>query len=70
MKKIFLLLLAGVAVGMLLSSEKGAESRKKLVKGLGDIKDKAMDEVNNLMDKSKSLLAKGKEKAQTAAQDW
>jgi hypothetical protein len=70
MKKIFLVLLAGVAVGMLLSTEKGSETRKKLAKGLGDIKDKALDEVNNLRDKSKSLLAKGKERVQSATQDW
>lgn len=70
MKKILFLLLAGVAVGMLLAPEKGSESWKKFVDGLDDIKDKATDEMNKLVDKGKIVLAKGKAKAQTASQDW
>lgn len=70
MKKILFVLLTGVAIGMLLAPEKGSETWKKLVDGLDDIKDKALDEMNSLMDKSKSLIAKGEDKAQTASQDW
>ena len=45
------MLLAGVAVEMLLGSERGSETWKKLVDGLDDVKDKAMDEINNLTEK-------------------
>lgn len=68
MKKILYVLLAGVAIGLLLAPEKGSETWKKLVDGLDDIKDKAVDEMNSLMDKSKSLVAKAQHKAQTASQ--
>ena len=70
MKKILFVLLAGVAVGMLLAPEKGSESWKKFVDGLDDIKDKAVDEINNLVDKGKGLVAKAQDKAQTASQEW
>ena len=70
MKKILLVLLAGVAIGMLLAPEKGTETWKKLVDGLDDIKDKAIDEMDNLMDKSKVLIKKARAKAQSASEDW
>lgn len=70
MKKILLVLLAGVAIGMLLAPEKGTETWKKLVDGLDDIKDNAIDEMNNLMDKSKGLIKKARSKAQTASKAW
>ena len=53
MKKVLLILLAGVAVGMLLAPDKGSETWKRLVDGLDDIKDKAIDEMNNLVEKGK-----------------
>jgi hypothetical protein len=69
MKNILLVLLAGVAVGVavgiILAPDKGSETWKKLVDGLDDIKDKAKDEMNTLMDKSKRLIAKGRDKVQT-----
>jgi gas vesicle protein len=69
MKKILFVLLAGVAVGMLLAPEKGSETWKKLVGGLDDIKDKAVDEMNNLVEKGKGLLSKAQDKAETASQN-
>ena len=70
MKKILLVLLAGVALGMLLAPEKGTETWKKLVDGLDDIKDNAIDEMNNLVDKGKDLVNKAKGKAQTASRSF
>jgi hypothetical protein len=70
MKKILLVLLAGIGIGMLLAPEKGTETWKRLVDGLDDIKDKAIDEMDNLMDKSKGLIKKAQAKAQTASKDW
>ncbi len=65
MKKTLFVLLAGVAVGILLAPEKGSETWKKLVDGLDDIKDKAVDEMNRLVDKGKGLMEKTQDKAQT-----
>jgi gas vesicle protein len=70
MKKLLIVLAAGIAVGILLAPEKGSASWKKLVDGLDDIKDKAVDEINSLMKKSKTLIAKTQEKAQEVSQDW
>jgi len=56
MKRVLLILLAGVAIGMLIAHEKGSETRTKLVGGLDDIKDKAMDEMNNLVAKVLGLI--------------
>jgi gas vesicle protein len=70
MKKILFVLLAGVAVGILLAPEKGSETRKKLVEGLDDIKDKAVDEMNNLFEKGKGVISKGKAGIQKVSGDW
>lgn len=70
MKKILVILLAGVAVGLLLAPEKGSKTWEKLMNGLDDIKDKAVDEINNLMEKSKDLTSKGKEKVQQSVNQW
>jgi hypothetical protein len=56
MKRVLLILLAGVAIGMLIAPEKGSETWTKLVDGLDDIKDKAMDEMNNLVAKVLGLI--------------
>jgi gas vesicle protein len=70
MKKLLIVLAAGVAVGLLLAPDKGSETRKKLMDSLDDIKDKAVDEINGLIGKSKTIIAKGQEKAQAVSQDW
>jgi gas vesicle protein len=66
MKKVLLLLLAGVAVGLLIAPEKGSKTIKKLVDGLDDIKDKAVDEMNHLVEKGKDLTARAKK----ASKSW
>ena len=70
MKRVLLILLAGVAIGMLIAPEKGSETWTKLVDDLDDIKDKAMDEMNNLVAKGKELVSKGKETAQKSSKFW
>jgi hypothetical protein len=70
MKRVLLLVLAGVAVGLLLAPEKGSKTIKKLVDGLDDIKDKAVDEMNHLVEKGKDIAAKGKLAAKKASKSW
>ena len=70
MKKVLLILLAGVAVGLLIAPDKGSETWTKVVDGLDDLKDKAMDEINNLVEKGKDLVSKGKETAQNSSKFW
>jgi gas vesicle protein len=70
MKKVLLILLAGVAVGLLIAPDKGSETWGKVVDGLDDLKDKAMDEINNLVEKGKDMVSKGKETAQKSSKFW
>ncbi len=70
MKKVLLILLAGVAVGLLVAPQKGSKTWKKIVDGLDDIKDKAVDEMNSLVDKGKDLATKGKMAAKKVSKSW
>jgi gas vesicle protein len=70
MKSILFVLLAGVAVGLLIAPEKGSKSWKKLVASLDDVKNKTMEEIDNLVTKSKDLASKGKGAAKNAAKSW
>ncbi len=57
MKKILFLLAAAAAVGLILNSEKGSKTLKKLGESLDDIKDKALNDMSKLIDKSKKWVA-------------
>jgi gas vesicle protein len=70
MKKALILILAGVAVGLFLAPDKGSETFNKLVKGFDDLKDKAMDEINDLVGKGKDVINKGKKMAGEASGKW
>ena len=56
MKKVLFILLAGAAVGYLLNSDKGAKTLKKLSDSLDDIKDKAMNDMGELLNKGKKWI--------------
>jgi gas vesicle protein len=70
MKKVLLILLAGVAVGLLVAPQKGSKTWKKIADSLDDIKDKAVDEMNSLVDKGKGLASKGKMAAKKVSKSW
>jgi len=56
MNKTFLVLLAGVAIGLLLAPEKGSETLKKVVDGFKSFGEDAKDKAADLVDKGKSKL--------------
>jgi hypothetical protein len=56
MKKVLFVLLAGAAVSYLLNSEKGTKTLKKLSDSLDDIKDKAMNDMGELLSKGKKWI--------------
>ena len=70
MKKTLFVLLAGVAAGLLLAPDKGSKTWKKLSDGLDDAKNKAMDEMNSLVDKGKALANKEIRKARKMSKGW
>ncbi len=57
MKKILLLLVAGAAVSYFLNPEKSAKTVKKLSDSLNDIKNRAMNDMSELLDKGKKWVA-------------
>lgn len=61
MKKAFYLILAGVAIGILIAPDKGSETWRKLKAGIEDLKDQAMDKVNDLVTQGKDLVSTGKD---------
>ncbi len=67
MKKAFYLILAGVAIGLLIAPDKGSETWRKLKEGFEDMKDQALDQVNDVVSKGKDLVGKGKNVASEAA---
>ena len=48
MKKAILLLLAGVAIGILIAPAKGSETRQNLMNGIDDLKDDVKNKLNDL----------------------
>lgn len=56
MNKAFLILLAGVAIGLLIAPEKGSETLKKLMNGLKEYGDDAKDKAENLLDKGRNAF--------------
>ncbi len=67
MKKALYLILAGVAIGILIAPDKGSETWKKIKDGFDDLKDQAMDHINDVVDKGKDLVGKGKDAANETA---
>ncbi len=70
MKKVFWLIMAGVAIGVLLAPDKGSETRKRLTDNLDDLKDKAKNKMDDLIDRGKDFAKKGKESAKDISKQW
>ena len=62
MNKILVGLLAGIAIGVLLAPDKGSETLRKIRSRISDYTDQAEDEADDLADKARSAINKGKKK--------
>ena len=58
MNRIFLTLLAGIAIGLLLAPEKGSETLKKVINGLKNYGDDANQKAQDLIDQRKDAATK------------
>jgi len=70
MNKSLMLIITGVAIGILVAPRKGSETWKKITDGLDDLKDKAKDSIDDLIDSGKDMVKKGKEGATKVSNEW
>jgi gas vesicle protein len=70
MNKFLITLLTGVAIGVLIAPAKGAETRRKLVNRFNDLTEDLSDEVNDLYNSGKSLLAEVKTDASSLREEF
>jgi len=56
MKKIFISLMTGIAIGILIAPDKGAVTRRKLVKRFNDFSEDISEEANDLYTSGKNLM--------------
>lgn len=70
MKKVFYLILTGVAIGILLAPGKGSDTWQKISDCLDDLKTKAKDSFDDLVDGGKRIVREGKKGADKAANEW
>jgi gas vesicle protein len=70
MKKTFLFIMAGIAIGILIAPGKGSETWKKITDSLDDLKEKARKNMDDLNDKGKNIANKAIERLQTVSDEW
>jgi gas vesicle protein len=70
MKKVFYLILAGIAIGILMAPGKGSETWEKITDCLDDFKSKAKDSFNDLVDGARNIAKEGKKGAENATNEW
>lgn len=70
MNKFLITLLSGIAIGVLIAPAKGADTRRKLVKRFNDLTEDLTDEVNDLYNSGKSLLAEVKTDASSLREEF
>jgi gas vesicle protein len=70
MNRIFLTLLAGVAIGLLIAPAKGSDTWRRIVDGFDEYKDRVTDETNDILQTGKDAVRKGKSKLEEKSKDW
>ena len=70
MRKVFYLILTGLALGILLAPDRGSDTWQKITDCLDDLKSKTKDTINDLAGGAKKMAEKGKKGAEKAANEW
>jgi hypothetical protein len=70
MKKVFYLILTGIAIGILLAPGKGSRTWEKITDCLDDLKTRTKDTMNNLFGGANNLAQEGKKTAENAVKEW
>jgi len=70
MRKVFYLILTGIAIGILLAPGKGSETWQKITDCLDDLKSKTKDVFNVLVGGVKNMAEEGKAGVAKAVNKW
>ncbi len=70
MRKVFYLILTGIAIGILLVPGKGSETWQKITDCLDDLKSRTRDTFNDLVGGARNMAEDGKAEAEKAASEW
>jgi len=70
MKKVFYLILTGIAMGILLAPGRGSETWQKITDCLNDWKAKAKNSFGDLVETGKRMTDTGKKGAEKAGNEW
>jgi gas vesicle protein len=70
MKKAFWLILTGIAIGILVAPDKGSETLKKIKDKLDDLKDRAADNINDMVDTVRESTQKTGENVKSISTEW
>ncbi|HEV7424556.1 MAG TPA: YtxH domain-containing protein [Candidatus Paceibacterota bacterium] len=70
MRKVFYLILTGIAIGILLAPGKGSEIWQKITDCLDDLKSKTKDVFNDLLGGVKNMAEEGKKTTENAMNKW
>ena len=70
MKKAFWLILTGIAIGILVAPDKGSETLKKIKDKLDDLKDRAADNINDMVDTVRETTQKTGENVKSISTEW
>jgi gas vesicle protein len=70
MRKVFYLILTGLALGILLAPGKGSDTWQKIADCLDDLKTKTKDAINDLVGGARKMAEEGKTEAEKTANEW
>jgi hypothetical protein len=70
MRKLFYLILTGIAIGILLAPGKGSDTWRKITDCLDNLKSKTKDTINGLAGGARNMAEEGKSGAEKTANPW
>jgi hypothetical protein len=70
MRKVFYLILTGIAISILLAPGKGSNTWQKITDCLDDLKSKTKDTINDLVGGARNMAEEGKKGAEKAVNEW
>jgi hypothetical protein len=70
MRKVFYLILTGIAFGILIVPGRGSETWQKIADILDDLKSKTKNTINDLIGGAKNMAEEGKTGVEESAKEW